>query len=395
MNSTEQVAQEICVARVVYQFYPFIGGSATHIQELSTKINSYLKDQIIIAPNLGDSCREFDENFGIKIIRTRVLSLKFIKRMPILPLIDLLYSISVYSTLTKMKRPDIIHAHGISNVVYCTLIGKMLGVPVVGMLHGSGAAYSKSADIYETVLAKLCNPNASIVLDDGSSSINKFKRLWGNKVTPVYHGIDTELYRPIDKNESLIDKLSIGPLSFIILSTSSLESVKSIDLAIKSFKLFLDKSASKNSYLLIAGHGPLKDSLINLSKELKVDNKVRFLGGLSLSEIIEYLSISDVVIATSLYSNMNRSVQEAMACEKPVIAFDSGTTRNLIKHMENGLLAKSGDIDSFVNNILLLYNNEELREKIGMNARKTIVTTRNWDERIKTELDIYRRVLMK
>lgn len=217
----------------------------------------------------------------------------------------------------------------------------------------------------------------------------------GNKVAPVYHGIDTELYRPIDKKKSLINKLSVEHSSFIILSTSSLESVKSIDLAIKSFKLFLDVSDSKNSYLLIAGRGPLKESLINLSKEIKVDNKVRFLGGLSLSEIIEYLSISDVVIATSLYSNMNRSVQETMACEKPVIAFDSGTTRNLIKHMKNGLLAKSGDIDSFVDNIILLYNNEELRKKIGINARKTLITTRNWDERIKTELDVYRRVLMK
>ena len=217
----------------------------------------------------------------------------------------------------------------------------------------------------------------------------------GNKVTPVYHGIDTELYRPIDKKKSLIDKLSVEHSSFIILSTSSLESVKSIDLAIKSFKLFLDASDSKNSYLLIAGRGPLKESLINLSKELKVDNRVRFLGGLSLSEIIEYLSISDVVIATSLYSNMNRSVQEAMACEKPVVAFDSGTTRNLIKHMENGLLVKSGDIDSFVDNIILLYTNDELRKKIGINARKTILTKRNWDERIKTELDVYRRVLMK
>jgi L-malate glycosyltransferase len=101
MNSTEQLSQKICVARVVYHFYPIIGGSATHIQELSTKINSCLKDQIIIALNFGDSCREFDENFGIKIIRTRVLSLKFIKKMPVLPLIDLLYSISVYSTLKK------------------------------------------------------------------------------------------------------------------------------------------------------------------------------------------------------------------------------------------------------------------------------------------------------
>ncbi|WP_394326085.1 glycosyltransferase [Methanosarcina horonobensis] len=37
---------------------------------------------------------------------------------------------------------------------------------------------------------------------------------------------------------------------------------------------------------------------------------------------------------------MNRSVQEAMSCEKAVIAFDSGGTGKLIKHMENGILVK-------------------------------------------------------
>lgn len=202
-------------------------------------------------------------------------------------MIDLIYSISVYSTL---KNGAARYYSCSWNFECCllTIIGKILGVPVVGMLHGSGAAYSKIADIYETVLAKLCKPNISIVLDDGSSTIEKFKELWGNTVTPVYHGIDTQLYRPIDKNKSLIDKLSVEHSSFLILSTSSLEPVKRIDLAIKSFKLFLDASDSKNAYLLIAGSGPLKESLINLSKELKVDNKVRFLGGLSLSEIIEY-----------------------------------------------------------------------------------------------------------
>ena len=90
------------------------------------------------------------------------------------------------------------------------------------------------------------------------ATIDKFKKLWGNTVTPVYHGIDTQLYRSIDKKKSLIDKLSVEHSSFLILSTSSLESVKRIDLAIKSFKLFLDASDSKNSYLLIAGRGPLK-----------------------------------------------------------------------------------------------------------------------------------------
>jgi L-malate glycosyltransferase len=394
MNSSTELKKKIYVVRIVYQFYPFIGGSETHIQELSTKINPYLKDQIIIAPNLGDICKSFDEKFGVKVIRIPIfLYLIKIKKIPLLPLIDLLYSISVYLTLKKLERPDIVHAHGISNVVYCSIIGKLLGIPVVGMIHGSGAAYSNIADIYETILAKLCKPNACLVLDDGSQATTKFKNLWGNEVTVVYHGIDTDFFRPHDKNEVLIKKLELELSNFIILSTSSLESVKNIDLAIKSFKRFLDISGSNNSYLLIAGSGSKRATLINLSKKLQVDNRIRFLGTLSQIEIQEYISISDAVIATSLYSNLNRSVQEAMACGKSVIAFDSGTTRNLIKHMENGLLAKSGDIDSLANNLELLYSDILLRKKIGANARNTILNERNWDKRIKIELDVYNKVL--
>lgn len=392
MDSTEKI-KNISVARIVYQFYPFIGGSVTHVQELSMKINPYLKDQTIIAPYLGDMDTNFDKSFGIKIIRTRYFSLKPLKKIPTIPLIDLLYSVSVYFTLRKMKRPDIIHAHGIANVAYCTVIGKMLGIPVVGMLHGSNAAYSRAADKYETVLAKLCKPDAALVLDDGSLTVEKFKRIWGNKVIPVYHGIDTEFFRPVDKNTNLLKNLKFDDSSFIILSTSSLENVKNVDLAIKSFRLFLDLTYSSNSFLLISGRGPLRESLIALAEELKIEDKVKFLGGLSQSEIKKYLSISDIVIATSLYSNMNRSVQEAMACEKPIVAFDSGTTSNIVVHMENGLLAKPGDIGSVADNLKLLYNDLELRKRIGKNSRKTIILKRNWDERIKTEMKVYDKVL--
>ncbi|AAM05575.1 glycosyltransferase family 4 protein [Methanosarcina acetivorans] len=394
MNSTIKL-NNISVVRVVSQFYPLIGGSATHTQELSKKIDPYLKDQTIIAPNLGDRCANFDKTFGIRIIRIRYFSFKTIKKIPLLPFVDLFYAISIYSTLKKVEKPDIIHAHGISNVAYCTIIGKIFGIPVVGMLHGSGAAYSRAADIYETILATLCKPNLSFVLDDGSATLSKFKKIWGDKVIPVYHGIDTEYFKPTEKNNQLLNRLGLDISNFIILSTSSFHPVKNIDLAIKSFKLFLDSTGSNNSYLLLAGRGPLKDSLINLTKELQVEDQVIFLGELSKNEIIEYLSIADVVIATSLYSNMNLSVQEAMACEKPVLAFDSGATSNLVKHLENGLLAKSGELEGFVFHLNLLYRDLELRTKIGKNARKTILMKRTWEERIKRELDFYSKILIK
>lgn len=40
-----------------------------------------------------------------------------------------------------------------------------------------------------------------------------------------------------------------------------------------------------------------------------------------------------------------------------------------------------------------LYENPDLREKLGRNARETIIKERSWDTRIKKELEVYEKVL--
>ena len=79
-----------------------------------------------------------------------------------------------------------------------------------------------------------------------------------------------------------------------------------------------------------------------------------------------------------------------MACEKPVVVFNNnGNMSNLINNMENGILIDSGNIDDFVESLLLLYHNPNLRSKIGINARKMILENRSWERRIKKELSVY------
>lgn len=291
-----------------------------------------------------------------------------------------------------MKRPDLIHTHGIYATTFGTIIGRILHIPVVGMLHGSTSAYSKISGRYETILAKLFKPTHALVLDDGSRAPEKFKKLWKNEVTVVYHGIDTNFFEPKPKNKELIKKSRLTEPDFVVLSTSSLIPVKNIDLAIKSFGIFFNKTKA-NSYLLLAGEGTSKDELVRLSKEYSLEKNVKFLGGVPIDLVTDYISIADVVIATSLYSNMNRSIQEAMACERPVVVFDSSGTSKLIRHMENGILVTSGDINNFAEQLKLLYENPELRKALGKNARKTIIKERSWETRIKKELDVYKKIL--
>ena len=61
--------------------------------------------------------------------------------------------------------------------------------------------------------------------------------------------------------------------------------------------------------------------------------------------------------------------------------------------MENGLLAKPGDVEDFAEKLKLLYDHSELRKKLGKNAREKIVKERCWRLRIQKELEEYEKVL--
>lgn len=384
------------LARIVFEFYPQIGGIVTDVMELSSGINEYLSDQVIIAPKFNAEIPKFDDKFGIKIIRIDYIDFKRPLGLPIVPLVELVYMINVYRYLKKFKKIhkfDIIQAHGITITAFATVIGKLLDIPVVGMVHGSCEAYSNISGIYETIMAKIFKPNHAFVINDGSIAPKKFKKLWKERITIIDHGIDVETFKYSKKDLKLLRDLEIDENDFIILSTSGLIPVKNIDCAILSFKNFLNKIKDNKAYLLLVGDGPLKNELVNLAKSLSLYNYIRFIGEVPIDDIPKFISISDVVIGTSTYSNLNRSVQEAMACEKPIVAFDSGNTNKLIVHKSNGLLARSGDIDSFAENLNLLYIDSDLRRYLGGNARKTIKSQKCWGSQIKSVLELYQKIL--
>jgi len=387
----------ISIVRIVLYFYPFAGGYSTHVRELSEKINPYLKSQIIIAPDVGSISKEFDRTYPIPIIRVKSPYIKKRFGIPVAPLNNLLYMVNVYKVLKKIERPDIIHAHGIGPVAFGSIIGRLMEIPVVGMLHGSTEAYSRISGLFESLLAVLFKPDHALILDDGSPAPQKFSRLWRDRTSIVYHGIDTQFFKPCSQNNNLRQRLGFKQSDFLILSTSSLIAVKKLDLAIEALArlLKISTSSEKSAYLIFAGDGRLKDSLIKLAKSKSIIEHVKFVGTLSPDEIVEYLSIADVVVGTSLYSNMNRSIQEAMSAEVAIVAFNSGRLDRLIDNGYDGLLAKPGDISDFTDKLKMLYENPELRRTIGKNARKTIISTRSWNSRIEHELSIYNQLIMK
>lgn len=389
----------IRLVRIVFDFLPSRGGSITHLIELTKHLNDHLAKQTIIAPLLPDQSSNADQSFMIPVYRVRYHSkIRILEHtgLPIVPLVIWGYSKKAVDSLLKfINEYDLIYVHG-------TLLGAMVLMhlrthnamkPVVVLQdsanlfridRGSGLAASLA-----TFLFKLNKPDRLIIVDDGGG-IGETIDLCKRHRIPyevVYHAIDTEFFSPMDDEHEE---------NYIVLSTQRLVDFKRVDLGILAFKRFLEYSNfPKNAKLVIAGDGPKRKDLENLCKKEDIDKWVIFLGEKDLTEIRDLLRMASVVIGTSLKSNLNFSIQEAMSCGKPVVAFNAGETNKLIKHFENGILVSNGDVEEFARMLKRLYEDNSLRKKLGENARKTIVAERSWSRRIEQEMRILREILSK
>lgn len=401
MVCSEIIKHQFSIIRVTFEFYPLKGGSITHICQLSKKIKPWIKNQMIIAPDFGDICYAFDQNFGIPIIRLRYpkrLECLKIAKVSVVPLILTGYAINVAKFLKgHIEKDTIIYTHG-------TLLGSILTIILHKFmrLNAPIVIIQDSANLFRIstrsalsarialMLFKISKSSYLLIVDDGTGVSDTYKmyKRYGISCESVVHAIDADFFTPMH--------LENKKYGFVVLSTQRLDPFKRVDLGIMGFKRFLENAKYPHeARLLIVGKGMEENKLRDLVERESLKNWVEFCGERKIEEIREYLNMSDVVIGTSLKSNLNLSIQEAMACGKPVIVFNSGETEKLIRDMENGLVAEPGDIDDFARKLEILYKNQDLRKKLGENARKTIINKRSWEIRIKKELEICEKLLLE
>jgi len=144
----------------------------------------------------------------------------------------------------------------------------------------------------------------------------------------------------------------------------------------KGYKYLLDAVSLiireiSNIKLLILGEGEDRKFLEEYAKKIGVSKYVCFCG--FKSNPYKYLAHSDVFVLASLWEGFGNVILEAMACGIPVVATDCPSgPREIISHMEDGLLVPVRDAKSLATAIIELLRNESLREKLVTNAFKKV-----------------------
>lgn len=125
-----------------------------------------------------------------------------------------------------------------------------------------------------------------------------------------------------------------------------------------------------NLKLHLAGSGRDLDKYKELVKELRLEDRVVFLG--NLEDPTEAVRNSKLFLLSSNHEGMPNALIEAMAQGKACVSTrcSGGGAEYLIQDGENGLLVDIGDTEGFASAIERLLNQDDLREKIEENALK-------------------------
>jgi len=217
------------------------------------------------------------------------------------------------------------------------------------------------------------------------SQIKKFYKKNPNKFTEIPFGIDTKKYQPklidrpsdnkiLEKTKGLVHYVNdkfIKKNRLDIIFVGGLDKAhyfKGVENLIQALLIL----PSKNWTLKIVGDGDLKTKYENLSKKLKLADKIKFTGKLTDKDLVRAIQYSDLLVLPSINSNeaFGLVLIEAMACGVPVIASDLPGVRSVFHNYQQGLLVESGNIEDLKQKLDFIINNEPNRKEMAIAARK-------------------------
>jgi len=205
-----------------------------------------------------------------------------------------------------------------------------------------------------------------------------------NKLHIIPMGIDVDEYpnNKANQNGDTINILFVGRIARVRRIEILLQAAAKLSIP---FHVTLVGGEEKTSSLSKPGY---LNELKKLCMSLKINDRVTFAGPVAQDELFKWYSKGDIFVYPSLYENFGQPILEAAAAGLPIISTPVGVTQEIITDNETGFLF-SGDDEELVCQINQL-TDQNMRKKIGENARERVRNLFGWGIIIKQYLDLYR-----
>jgi glycosyltransferase involved in cell wall biosynthesis len=269
----------------------------------------------------------------------------------------------------RARGVEVVHAHQYTPFFYAALARPLCAFRPKLILTEHGRHYPDRV----SPLRRAVNRLALDRLADGVTACCHFSKeglrndgFAGARIEVIENGIEVERYGPPADKELAKEDAGLEPARRYLVHVARHHPVKDQATLLRGFALAAPDLPGVD--LLMVGDGPLRGELENLAAELRVPERVKFLG--IRGDIPELMRAADAFTLTSVSEAASLTLLEAMASGLPVVVTDVGGNPEIVRHEREGLLFARGDAPGCAAAIRRLFRDPELAAGLGAAGRR-------------------------
>lgn len=294
-------------------------------------------------------------------------------------------------TVIRRIRPDIIHTHRVKENILGSISARLNHRPSLRTTHGASEHKpawhqipQRTILFFDWFCGRFLQKTIIAVSDELAGKLrNDFP---AEKIKVIENGIDLS---SLQSGEHPV-RSEIGGEPYRIGIAGRLVPVKRIDLFIEAAATLSASHTDISLSFSIYGDGPLHTELTTMSQTLDTDLIINFEG--HCDNMQQELAALDILLITSDHEGLPMILLEAMALKVPVIAHAVGGIPTVVNHGECGVLVSEQQASAYVDAILKLIRNPELRTNITQKAFDRVNDYYSADRNAATYRSVYDRL---
>lgn len=302
------------------------------------------------------------------------------------------YALALASKMVAVAQEhglDLLHVHyAVPHATSAWMAREMEpSLKVVTTLHGTDITLVGSDASYLPITRHSILASDAVTVPSKALQRETEERfdLSGHPIEVVPNFIDTEAFRPSDRDDRPVLTQLLGPTDEpVLVHVSNFRPVKRVDRLIEMLERV------DGCRLVLVGEGPELPKVRALAERKGLAGRVCFAGTVPVEPLVREAS---VFLLPSDTESFGLAALEALCSGVPVVASDVGGLPEVVRHGETGLLVPVGDIEAMAGAVRTLLGDEALRRRMGQRAREDVLERFRTGPRVDAYEALYRRVL--
>lgn len=345
-----------------YEYPPIGGGAGKQCSLLAKELSK--KNKIFVLTSNFNHKKDEEKNINKNLVIIRIdVGRKFLYKANIFEMLRfVIKGLKKSKEIVQNNNIDISLAFfAVPSGLISLALKSLYNIPYIVSLRGFDVPGHLTKEY--GLLQLFILPLLRLVLNNSEKNVavSKYLALLAQKITPdkkievIPNSIEKVLNHKIYNKSETVTIITIGRLT----------PQKKFDDLLRSISL-IDKSLKLRLY--IAGDGPERKNLEKLTNELKIKNKIKFLGWVNKYRIEKLYRKADIFVMPSVEEGMSNVALEALSFGLPIVAVNILSNSGIICDGYNGYLIPLKNTKKFSEKISYLISNPKIRNYFSANS---------------------------